>query len=109
MARFISPISAPLIARDWAKFVRKLAAKDLGWKIASFRAAEWTLRGNPGIRHRAHRRRDVFTALLAADREIALPSLRKIEHECQYRRTKGENTMWISLIKIGRETPMKNI
>lgn len=48
------------------------------------------MRGNPGIRHRAHRCRDVFTALLAADREIALPSLRKVEHECQYRRTKGE-------------------
>ena len=76
--------------------MRKLAAKDLGWKIASLRAAEWTMRGNPGIRHRAYRSRDVLTAVLAADREVALPRLWKIEHGLQYRRTKGETSMWIS-------------
>ncbi len=50
----------------------------------------------PRIRHGAYRGRDVLTALLAADREVAVPSLRKVEHDCQYRRTKGETTMWIS-------------
>ncbi len=74
------------------KFVRELASKDLGGKIASLCSAEWALRGNPGIRHRAHRRRNVFTAFLAADREIAVPGLRNIEHEGEYRRTKGETS-----------------
>ena len=105
IARFISPISAPRIARAWAKFVRKLAAKDLGWKIASLLAAERTLRGNPGIRHRAHRRRNVFTAILAADREVAVPGLRNIEHELEYRRTKGETAMWISADRSSRRSP----
>jgi hypothetical protein len=84
----------------WAKFVRKLAAKDLRWKIASLGTAERALRGNPGIRYRAYRGRDVFTALLAADREIAVPGLRNIEHELEYRRTKGETAMWISVNQI---------
>jgi hypothetical protein len=37
------------------------------------------MRGNQGIGHRAHWRRNVLTALLAADREIATPSLRNVE------------------------------
>ncbi len=40
--------------------------------------------------------RDVLPAFLAADREVAMPSLRKVEHECQYRRIKDEDTMRIS-------------
>jgi len=75
--------------------VRELAAKDLGGKIAPLLAAKRTLRGNPGIRYRANWRRDILTAPRAADGEVAMPSLRKVEHECQYRRTKGEKTMRI--------------
>ena len=86
-----------------AKFVRKLAAKYLGWKVASLCSAEWALRGNPGIWHRANRGRDVFTTFLAADREIALPSLRKIEHDCQYRRTKGETASGFHLTSNFRD------
>jgi hypothetical protein len=76
--------------------VRELPSKDLGGKIVPLLAAQRTLCGDPGIRHRANGRRDVFTAFLAADREVAVPSLWKVEHECQYRRTKGETAMWIS-------------
>jgi hypothetical protein len=76
--------------------VRELPSKDLGGKIVPLLAAKRTLCGDPGIRHRANGRRDVFTAFLAADREVAVPSLWKVEHECQYRRTKGETAMWIS-------------
>ena len=32
---------------------------------------------NPGIRYGAHRRRDILTALLAADGEVALPRRRR--------------------------------
>ena len=56
------------------------------------------------IRHRAHWRLDVLTALLAADREVALPSLRNVEHECQYRGTKDEHSMWISPDQIQNQT-----
>jgi hypothetical protein len=70
--------------------------ENLGWKVVSLLSAERALRGNPRIRHGAYRGRDVLTALLAADREVAVPSLRKVEHECQYRRTKDETAMWIS-------------
>jgi hypothetical protein len=70
--------------------------ENLGWKVVPLLSAEWALRGNPRIRHGAYRSRDILTALLAADREVAVPSLRKVEHECQYRRTKGETAMWIS-------------
>jgi hypothetical protein len=77
-------------------FVREIAPKDLGRQVVSLRSAQRTRFGNPGIQHGAHWRRDVFTARLAADREIALPSLRKIEHECQYRRIKSETAMWIA-------------
>jgi hypothetical protein len=69
--------------------------ENLGWKVVSLLSAERALRGNPRIRHGAYRGRDVLTALLAADREVAGPSLREVEHECQYRGTKGETTMWI--------------
>jgi hypothetical protein len=69
--------------------------ENLGWKVVSLLSAERALRGNPRIRHGAYRGRDVLTALLAADREVAVPSLRKVEHECQYRRMKGETAMWI--------------
>ena len=70
--------------------------ENLGWKVVSLLSAQRTLRGNPRIRHGAYRSRDVFTALLAADREVAVPSLWKVDHECQYRRTKDETAMWIS-------------
>lgn len=53
--------------------------------------AERTPCHNPGIRHGADRRRDILTALFTADGEIALPTFREVEHEGQYRRTKGEN------------------
>jgi hypothetical protein len=70
--------------------------ENLGWKVVSLLPAQRTLRGNPRIRHGAYRSWDVLTAFLAADREVAIPSLRKVKHECQYRRTKGETAMWIS-------------
>jgi hypothetical protein len=70
--------------------------ENLGWKVVSLLSAQRALSGNPRIRHGAYRSRDVFTARLAADREGAVPSLRKVEHECKYRRTKGETAMWIS-------------
>jgi hypothetical protein len=70
--------------------------ENLGWKVVSLLSAQRTLRGIPRIRHGAYRSRDVLTALLAADREDTVPSLRKVEHECQYRGTKGETAMWIS-------------
>jgi hypothetical protein len=80
-----------------AEFVREIAAEDLRWKVASLLSAQRAPDGNPIVRHGAHRGWDILSAFLAADREIALPGLRKIEHEMEYRRTKGENTMWISL------------
>jgi hypothetical protein len=64
--------------------------------LGSLLPAERALGGNPRIRHGAYRGRDVLTALLAADREVAVPSLRKVEHEYQYRRRKDETTVWIS-------------
>jgi hypothetical protein len=70
--------------------------ENLGWKVVSLLSAQGTLGGNPRIRHGAYRGRDVLTALLASDREVAVPSLRKVKHECEYRRTKGETAMWIS-------------
>lgn len=75
--------------------MRQLASKDLGGKIAPLLAAKRTLCSNPGARHRANGCRDVFTAFLTADCEIALPSWRKTEHERQYRRIKDESSMWI--------------
>ena len=75
--------------------MREITLENLGWKVVSLLSAEWTLCGNPRIRHGAYRSRDVLTALLTADREVAVPSLWKVEHECQYRRTKGETAMWI--------------
>jgi hypothetical protein len=76
--------------------VREITLENLGWQVVSLLSAEWTLCGNPRIRHGAYRGWDVLTAFLAADREVAIPSLRKVEHECQYRRTKGETAMWIT-------------
>jgi hypothetical protein len=70
--------------------------ENLGWKVVPLLSAERALCGNPRIRHGAYRSRDVLTALLAADREVAISSLLKVEHERQYRRTKGETAMWIS-------------
>jgi hypothetical protein len=70
--------------------------KNLGWKVVPLLSAERALCGNPRIRHGAYRSRDVLTALLTADREVAVPSLWKVEHEGQYRRIKGETAMWIS-------------
>jgi hypothetical protein len=70
--------------------------ENLGWKVVSFLPAERALGGNPGIRHGASWSGDVLIAPLAADHEVEVPSLRQVEHECQYRRTKGETAMWIS-------------
>ena len=67
-----------------------MALKDLGWEIVSDLPAERTPCHNPGIRHGADRRRDILTALFTADGEVALPAFRKVEHEGQYRRRKGE-------------------
>jgi hypothetical protein len=61
--------------RFGTKFVREFALENLGWKVASLLSAQRTLRGNPGIRHGAYRGGDALTALLAADREVAVPSL----------------------------------
>jgi hypothetical protein len=58
-----------------------------------FRRPFCPLCGNPEIRHCAYRSGDVLTALLAADREIAVLNVRKVEHECQHRRTKDETSM----------------
>ena len=82
--------------RFGTKSVRELALENLGWKVVSLLSAQRALRGNPRIRHGAYRSGDVLTAFLAADREVAMPSLRKVEHECQYRRIKDEDTVWIS-------------
>jgi hypothetical protein len=96
IARFISPIRAPLIAWDWGQVCTKACRERSRMEdsLSSLRRVDtaWQSRNW----HRAHRCRDVLTALLAVDREIALPSLWKIEHECQYRRTKGEAAMRIS-------------
>jgi hypothetical protein len=70
--------------------VRELASKDLGGKIVPLLSAKRTLCGDPGIRHRANRRRDVLAALLATDREVAAPGFGEIEHREEYRRTKSE-------------------
>jgi hypothetical protein len=40
--------------------------------------------------------RDVLAAPFAADREVAVPSLLKVENERQHRRTKGEYPILIS-------------
>ena len=82
--------------RFGTKFVREISLENLGWKVVPLLSAERALCGNPRIWNSAYRSRDVLAALLAADREIAMPSLRKVEHECQYRGTKGETAMWIS-------------
>ena len=66
-------------------------------------SAERTPGRNPGIRHGAHRRRDILTALLAADGEIALPAFRKIEHEGSI----GEQKAKISTILTSRFTPTR--
>ena len=76
--------------------MREFALENLRWKVVSLLSTERALRCNPRIRHGAYRGWDVLTALLTADREIAISSLRKVEHECQYRGTKGETAMWIS-------------
>ncbi len=56
-------------------------------------SAEGTPSHNPGIRHGAHRRRNILSAFLAADREVALAAFREVEHECKYRRRKGETSI----------------
>ena len=81
--------------RFGTKSVREFALKNLGRKVVSLLSTQRTLRGNPRIRHGAYWSRDVLTALLAADGEVAMPSLREVEHECQYRRTEDENTIRI--------------
>jgi hypothetical protein len=76
--------------------VREIALKNLRWKVISLLSAQRAFRCDPRIWHGAYWSGDVLTAFLAADREVAAPNLRKVEHECQYRRTKGESSMWIS-------------
>ena len=84
--------------------MRELASKDLGGKIVPFLSAKRTLRGNPRIRHGANWRRNVLAALLATDGEVAAPGFGEIEHMEEYRRTKGETAMWISLGKDRSKT-----
>jgi len=67
-----------------AQFVREIAAEDLEWKVAFRLSAERAPGSNPVVRYGAYWGRDVLTALLAADGEVAPPSLRKVEHEGQY-------------------------
>jgi len=90
--------------RPRTKFVRELASKDLRRKIAPLLSAKRTLRGNPRIRHGPNRCRNVLAALLATDDEVAATGFREIEHREEYRRTKGETTMWISLGKDRSKT-----
>jgi hypothetical protein len=96
IARLISPIRAPLVAPVWGQ-ICSIACRGRSRMEDSFFSVRRAGKA-PQSRYPAwaHRGRDVFTALLAADREIALPSLRKVEHDCQYRRTKDESAMWIS-------------
>jgi hypothetical protein len=75
-----------------AEFVGKYAAKDFGGEIVPDLSAKRTPNHNPRIRHGAHRCRDILTALLAADGEVALTSFRNVEHEGEYRRIKGETS-----------------
>jgi len=84
--------------------VRELASKDFGGKIVPFLSAKRTLRGNPGIRHSPDGCRNVLAALLATDGEVAAPGFGEIEHREEYRRTKGETAMWISLGKNRSKT-----
>jgi hypothetical protein len=65
--------------------------------------AERTPSHNPGIRHGAHRRRDILTALLAANREVAFAGFWKIEHEGEYRRTKDEHSSVQILTILSRD------
>ena len=97
-ARTILELGAELISSDaiGTKSVQEIASENLGWKVVSLLSAQRAFRCDPRIRNGAYRSRDVLTAFLAADREVAMPSLRKVEHECQYRRRKDETTMWIS-------------
>jgi hypothetical protein len=83
--------------------------ENLGWKVVPLLSAERALCGNPRIRHGAYRGRDVLTALLAADREVAVPNLRKTKHERQYRRRKGEYSIWIPFGQISETEPELHI
>lgn len=89
----ISPISAkPRVGFDRLPQEQQMgeaSSEDFGRKVGSTLTTQWTLRNDPGIRHGTHRRRDILTAFLAADGEVALP---EVEHERQYRRIKGENS-----------------
>ena len=84
--------------------MRELASKNLGGKIVSPLSAKRTLRGNPGIRHGANWRRNALAALLATDGEVAATGFGEIEHREEYRRTKDETAMWISLGKSQSKT-----
>lgn len=88
--------------------MREPGTKNLGREVAPLISAERTSSHNPGIRHGAHRRWDIFTAFLAADREVALPGFRKIKHEREYRRTKGESQKCKSL-KILRAISLSDL
>ena len=79
-------------------------SEDLGRKVGSTLPTQRTFGNDPGVRHGAHRRRNVFTARLAANREVALRAFRKTEHEGEYRRTKGE-TSTVQILEILRPDP----
>jgi hypothetical protein len=73
IARFVCPSERHSSHRFAAQVVREVAAEDLGWKIASRLPAERAPGSNPVVRHGAYRGRDVLTAFLAANGEVALP------------------------------------
>ena len=84
--------------------MRKIASKNLRWEVVPLLSAKRTLCSNPGIRHGANWRRNVLAALLATDGEVAATGFGEIEHREEYRRTKDETTMWISLGKDRSKT-----
>jgi hypothetical protein len=84
--------------------VRELTSKNLGGKIVPLLSAKRTLRGNPSIRHRANRRRNVLAALLAMDGEVAATGFGEIEHEEECRRRKNESAN----VDFSRPEPVEN-
>src|SRR3954454_21743201 len=59
------------------EFVREIAAEDLRRKVTSLLSAERARCRNPIVRQGANWGRDILSAVLAADREVALPGLRE--------------------------------
>ncbi len=60
--------------------VREGSTKDFYRQIAALHSAERTFCGDPGVRDRHHRGRNVFAAFLAFDCEVASLSCGQVEH-----------------------------